>query len=648
MAASEEDAELVSAEEGVEALDAQLALRLSAVEGVALEFVSTSLQIAVSPEERWCMVLIIAYRPDGGAFCAVPRAAAVEAPTAAHVTLDLVYPDSEEDPSVAGFPLTTQAAWAVFPPEVIETAADTDEFSDVEDWGHPNGVPSSDSVLRMMPSGFLERIQACYEEPGSDVEAPGWLTRVMTAVRKAAGVPLAVPAKGAKAKAKGRPRGTSARQPAPGAAAMEPKAPSRRSRSASPAAPKTAAEKLDQMLEIMTGMERRLSSVETTVVRGGGGGGREVPGVARDAQPSVHERARAPHAPQPKGEPRGPGDAYSLGRVASTLPSPGAMFKAISLMRPPPRMADVPGAPPPHGLLALRDRTAEGIPEPAADAEATALAAQEGGSVPMMQIGAGGQAALETLVVQNTALIRLLKRRDTASDPFAEGDEDEESSLLMRGAPGSAQLARFAQAVVQQSDRVVALMLDNARLATGQTGVGEIPDLCYFLERCTAFNQLRGLCYSAFMAAHVANALNRGQFAYGRALANLSVAAHDQVVLDGGASWETGWLITTLPEPPFATCLRSPASGSLLKPHSRLLCASWVTAVVAYLRELTTLEDRRKVKAKAPRPEGPGAGKPKTAAEKAAAKAAAQQRRDQAAANKQGGAGAEAPPAKGK
>ena len=80
MAASEEDAELVSAEEGVEALDAQLALRLSAVEGVALEFVSTSLQIAVSPEERWCMVLIIAYRPDGGAFCAVPRAAAVEAP----------------------------------------------------------------------------------------------------------------------------------------------------------------------------------------------------------------------------------------------------------------------------------------------------------------------------------------------------------------------------------------------------------------------------------------------------------------------------------------------------------------------------------------------------------------------------------------
>jgi hypothetical protein len=429
---------------------------------------------------------------------------------------------------------------------------------------------------------------------------------------------------------------------------MEPKAPSRRSRSASPAAPKTASEKLDQMLELMTGMERRLSSVETTVVRGGGGGGREVPGVARDAQPSVHERARAPHAPQPKGEPRGPGDAFSLGRVASTLPSPGAMFKAISLMRPPPRMADVPGAPPPHGLLALRDRTAEGIPEPAADAEATALAAQEGGSVPMMQIGAGGQAALETLVVQNTALIRLLKRRDTASDPFAEGDEDEESSLLMRGAPGSAQLARFAQAVVQQSDRVVALMLDNARLATGQTGVGEIPDLCYFLERCTAFNQLRGLCYSAFMAAHVANALNRGQFAYGRALANLSVAAHDQVVLDGGASWETGWLITTLPEPPFATCLRSPASGSLLKPHSRLLCASWVTAVVAYLRELTTLEDRRKVKAKAPKPEGGGAGKPKTAAEKAAAKAAAQQRRDQAAANKQGGAGAEAPPAKGK
>jgi len=319
------------------------------------------------------------------------------------------------------------------------------------------------------------------------------------------------------------------------------------------------------------------------------------------------------------------------------------MFKALTVTRPPPRMADVPGASPPPSLLALRDRTAEGLPEPGVAVEETALAVQEGGSGSVMQIGAGGQAALETLVVQNTALIRLLKRRDSASDPFAEGDEDEESALLMRGAPGSAQLARFAQAVVHQSDRVVALVLDNARLATGQTGVGEIPDLCYFLERCTAFNQLRGLCYSAFMAAHVANALNRGQFSYGRALANLSVAAHDQVVLDGGASWETGWLITTLPEPPFATCLRAPASGSLLKPHSRLLCASWVTAVVAYLRELTTLEDRRKVKAKAPKPEGP---KPKTAAEKAAAKAAAQQRRDQAAAAKQGGAGADAAPAK--
>jgi len=99
MAGSEEDLDLVSAEEGPEALDAQLALRLSAVEGVALEFVSTSIQIAVSPEERWCMVLIIAYRPDGGAFCAVPSSASAEAPAAARVTLDLVYPDSEEDPS---------------------------------------------------------------------------------------------------------------------------------------------------------------------------------------------------------------------------------------------------------------------------------------------------------------------------------------------------------------------------------------------------------------------------------------------------------------------------------------------------------------------------------------------------------------------
>ena len=307
----------------------------------------------------------------------------------------------------------------------------------------------------------------------------------------------------------------------------------------------------------------------------------------------------------------------------------------------PPLMAGVPDVPLPPGSLVLHTRIAERLPAPDAAAEAIGPAVQGGGSGSLMQIGAGGQAALGTLAVQNTALFRLLRRRDSASNLLTGGDGDEENSLMMMGALGSIQLARFAQEVVHQSDRLVTLVLADVRLATGQTGGGETPHLCHLLERCTVFNQLRGLCCSALLASHAANAFNEGQFAYGRALANLSVAAHDQAGVEGRDLGETERLSTTLPGPPFTACLRAQTTGRPLPPHRHLLCASWVTAVVDFLRELAALEDRRQVKAQTPAPGGPT---PKTLARKAASKAAARQHREMAARARQLGAGLDAAP----
>jgi len=204
-------------------------------------------------------------------------------------------------------------------------------------------------------------------------------------------------------------------------------------------------------------------------------------------------------------------------------------------------------------------------------------------------------AVLESLASSNAAIVRLLRRRDGGVDPFAEGDDDGDDggSLLLRGAPGSASLGRFYEAVVRQGDKVSALVLDNARLALGDVPPDQVPKLRRYLSVLVAFGNLRSVAFSAFLLADVADALNTQQWAYARALANLGVAAHEQCVLDGGTSWDVAWLVTSLAEPPWSAICRTP-QASMLKPFSRLLCASWVSAVVAYLKEIATLEERRR------------------------------------------------------
>ena len=147
-------AEAVTADEGQQG-DTRLALRFSALEGIPLNFEGALVQVAVTPEERWTVATVLAWTPDGGAFCAVPAEAASGA-GAATVVLDLVYPEAEEGPAIVGYPPTAAAGWARYPSEVMETNAEEAPFgASVANWGHRYALPTADSILANMPDGYL-------------------------------------------------------------------------------------------------------------------------------------------------------------------------------------------------------------------------------------------------------------------------------------------------------------------------------------------------------------------------------------------------------------------------------------------------------------------------------------------------------------
>ena len=95
----------------------------------------------------------------------------------------------------------------------------------------------------------------------------------------------------------------------------------------------------------------------------------------------------------------------------------------------------------------------------------------------------------------------------------------------------------------------------------------------------------------------------------------------EQVTLEGGNQWTVPWLLTTIPEPPWATVAR-PLQQSILHPHSKLLDPRWAVAVGGYVADTVELQERlHKHAGMGVSPEGdPKAAKPKGPKYKAKAK----------------------------
>jgi len=214
-------------------------------------------------------------------------------------------------------------------------------------------------------------------------------------------------------------------------------------------------------------------------------------------------------------------------------------------------------------------------------------------------------------------VLRLLVGRLKKGGEDSEGEDDEHVKLS--GAKGAEALARYVRLVERQPERVSAAVLCNAAAELG-IALPQIPRLRTYLEQKVAFGNLRTLTFSAFLMAAVADAANSNQPELSRALANLGVAAYEQCALEGGSNWTIPWLLTTVPEPPWALVQRT-LQGSILHPHSKLLDPRWAVAVGGYVADTVKLQER--LSKDRPRAGKDGADPPPKAKSRAKAKAKA-------------------------
>ena len=77
----------------------------------------------------------------------------------------------------------------------------------------------------------------------------------------------------------------------------------------------------------------------------------------------------------------------------------------------------------------------------------------------------------------------------------------------------------------------------------------------------------------------------RREWELARGWANLACAVVEQVALEGGSQWTTGWLLSTIPEPPWPLVQRPIASNMTLHSQSRLLNPRWIAAVTGFLSD---------------------------------------------------------------
>ena len=133
-----------------------------------------------------------------------------------------------------------------------------------------------------------------------------------------------------------------------------------------------------------------------------------------------------------------------------------------------------------------------------------------------------------------------------------------------------------------------------ARMGPFSVTPGGVPDpLAYFRE----FGQfgeatMQPMGYVQWVLMHILRAVWMEDLALAGDYAALLSVGIEQYVLDGG-NWQVGWMMSLMEEPPPTAMARVPDRHQLRTfPH--LADQAWSTTALAYLRELDTIQTRRR------------------------------------------------------
>ena len=317
-------------------------------------------------------------------------------------------------------------------------------------------------------------------------------------------------------------------------------------------------------------------------------------------------------------------------------PSLGAVASPPGVERPPPGLAaDGGGAGgrgggPPHRERdpvveapgAGRVRSAPGRPPERA---LLPEAAEDGSAGPN---GAVSGNVVADLLREQTSVLKRMRMGD------ADLDDPDDHELRLPGAKGAAAmdgLMRKKQTRPSYFTDIVEASLK--RMAAQQPGASESPAASakayvgFSIPFMSTFGPQRTLGYLGWGVATAWDALHTGDVEGALGTLSLLLVAVEQAALDDGA-WSLAWLLSLLPDPPWATMLRRPDAHAL-RPYAKLADTRWVSASLSFLRDVERIKTvRREVQPHQPapksqpwqpqappsaevKPEEPGGGGPK-------------------------------------
>ena len=188
------------------------------------------------------------------------------------------------------------------------------------------------------------------------------------------------------------------------------------------------------------------------------------------------------------------------------------------------------------------------------------------------------------------SVLDALGRPGASSEDFGEGK--------LSGAKGAAAMEAWRRLLREQPQAVTRIM----RRQVAEANLGgpesvETPDsrvhsLREYLASNICFDKSRGLAYFGWALATIGDLMKAGAWHEAEAELLLTLARIEQVALDEGR-WGLAWILTHLPEPPWARIAHR-APNSALKPFTRLLPPSWAAAAASYVRDMNTLNELKK------------------------------------------------------
>jgi len=178
------------------------------------------------------------------------------------------------------------------------------------------------------------------------------------------------------------------------------------------------------------------------------------------------------------------------------------------------------------------------------------------------------------------------------------------------GCRGSVAMERFRNQFRRNPQAISAQVRENRRIQlTGPAyEEGTVASTRNYFAKEVPFGAAKSCAYLIFGLAEVFDLMEAGRWYEAEAQVALLLVAGEHAALREW-KWNHAWLLTHLPEPPWAAIGRKPQRDSV-RPLSRLAAPAWAAAVIGFAKDVSALlEAERKSAPASSAP--PGKGNPK-------------------------------------